>query len=79
LFIGFKPEAPALNNLSLVPDGSLSRGAMSGFGPDVWSGRASQEVFVDLSDVGLASMYPASYWSVSCSGPPWISARMRSH
>ena len=24
--------------------------------PDVWSGRASQEVFVDLSDVGLASM-----------------------
>jgi hypothetical protein len=28
-------------------------------GPDVWSGRASQEVFVDLSDVGLASMYPA--------------------
>jgi hypothetical protein len=34
-------------------------------GPDVWSGRASQEVFVDLSDVGLASMYPASHWSVS--------------
>ena len=28
-------------------------------------GRASQEVFVDLSDVGLASMYPASHWSVS--------------
>jgi hypothetical protein len=27
---------------------------------------------------GLASMYPASVWSV-CSGPPWISARMRSH
>ena len=27
---------------------------------------------------GLASMYPASDWSV-CSGPPWISARMRSH
>jgi hypothetical protein len=27
---------------------------------------------------GLASMYPASDWSV-CSGPPWISARLRSH
>src|SRR5246127_5569584 len=27
---------------------------------------------------GLASMYPDSDWSV-CSGPPWISARMRSH
>ena len=31
--------------------------ATSDNGPDVWSGRASQEVFVDLSDVGLASMY----------------------
>ena len=27
---------------------------------------------------GLASMYPASGWSVLCSGPPWISARLRS-
>ena len=27
---------------------------------------------------GLASMYPASDWSM-CSGPPWISARVRSH
>jgi hypothetical protein len=27
---------------------------------------------------GLASMYPASDWSV-CSGPPWISAHVRSH
>ena len=33
--------------------------------------------FVELSDCGLASMYPASDWSF-CSGPPWISARMRS-
>ena len=33
MFIGFKSEAPALNNLSLVPNGSLSRGAMSGCGP----------------------------------------------
>jgi hypothetical protein len=37
----------------------------SDIGPDVWSGRALQEVFADLSDVGLASMYPASHWSVS--------------
>src|SRR5712691_8060490 len=28
---------------------------------------------------GLASMYPASDWSELCSGPPWISARVRSH
>src|SRR6266446_6376140 len=47
--------------------------------PDVWSGRASQEVFIDLSACGLASMYPASDWSVLCSGPSWISARLRSH
>src|SRR5262249_5457917 len=32
--------------------------------PNVWSGRASQEVFIDLSACGLASMYPASDWSV---------------
>jgi len=29
------------------------------------------------ADSGLASMYPASAWSV-CSGPSWISARKRS-
>ena len=28
---------------------------------------------------GLASMYPASDWSALCSGPSWISARLRSH
>ena len=48
------------------------------FDPHVWSGRALQEVFVDLVVSGLASMYPASDWSF-CSGPSWISARMRSH
>jgi class 3 adenylate cyclase len=31
--------------------------------PDVWSGRALQEVFVDLAVSGLASMYPVSDWS----------------
>jgi hypothetical protein len=47
--------------------------------PNVWSGRASQEVFVELAVSGLASMYPASDWSVLCSWPSWISARVRSH
>src|ERR1700730_14083349 len=28
---------------------------------------------------GLASMYPVSDWSLLCSGPLWISARVRSH
>jgi hypothetical protein len=28
---------------------------------------------------GLASMYPASDWSVLCSEPSWISARLRPH
>src|SRR6185295_11858131 len=34
------------------------------FDPYVWSGRASQEVFVELVVSGLASMYPAFDWSV---------------
>jgi hypothetical protein len=37
------------------------------FDPDVWSGRALQEVFVDLVVSGLASMYPVSSWS--CCAP----------
>jgi hypothetical protein len=32
--------------------------------PNVWSGRAVQEVSSILADGGLASMYPASNWSV---------------
>jgi hypothetical protein len=36
---------------------------ISHFDPDVWSGRALQEVFVDLVVSGLASMYPVSSWS----------------
>ena len=52
----------------------------SRFDPNVWSGRALQEGFVDLARMcGLASMYPASDWSVLCSEPSWISARIRSH
>ena len=34
--------------------------------------------FAELAVSGLASMYPASDWSI-CSGPSWISARVRSH
>ena len=58
---------------------SYGRGETEAIDPDVWSGRASQEVFVELAVSGLASMYPASDWSVLCSGPSWISARVRSH
>ena len=47
--------------------------------PHVWSGRASQEVSSIWGLCGLASMYPASDWSGLCSGPSWISARLRSH
>ena len=49
------------------------------FDPNVWSGRALQVDFAELAVSGLASMYPASDWSVLCSGPSWISARVRSH
>ena len=47
--------------------------------PDVWSGRALQVDFAELAVSGLASMYPVSDWSCFCSGPSWISARVRSH
>jgi len=43
--------------------------------PDVWSGRASQEVFVELAVSGLASMYPAFDWSVMLLAIMDISAR----
>jgi hypothetical protein len=36
--------------------------SFSVFDPDVWSGRALQEVFVELAFSGLASMYPAFDW-----------------
>src|SRR5664280_264703 len=45
---------------------------------NVWSGRALQVDFAELAVSGLASMYPVSDWSI-CSGPSWISARVRSH
>jgi hypothetical protein len=52
--------------------------SFSDFDPDVWSGRALQVDFAELAVSGPASMYPAFDWSVWCSGPSWISARVRS-
>ena len=43
--------------------------------PDVWSGRASQEAFVELAVSGLASMYPAFDWSAVLRAIMDISAR----
>ena len=65
--IGVQPESIMLNMRSSV------------FDPHVWSGRALQVDFAELAVTGLASMYPAFVWSVWCSGPSWISARVRSH
>ena len=53
----------------------LARNGLSAFDPYVWSGRASQEVFVDLAVSGLASMYPASDWSALLRAIMDISAR----
>jgi hypothetical protein len=47
--------------------------------PYVWSGPARCKRFRQLGRCGLASMYPASDWSVLCSGPSWISARIRAN
>jgi len=44
---------------------SSVRGQTEGIDPNVWSGRALQEVFVELAFSGLASMYPVSDWSWS--------------
>jgi hypothetical protein len=38
-----------------------------------------RRTFIELADCGLASMYPAFDWSLLCSGPSWISARVRAH
>jgi hypothetical protein len=47
---------------------------------NVWCGRALQESFVDLSACGLASMYPASDWSVLCApGHHGNQRALRSH
>jgi len=37
-----------------------------------------QEIFDELAVSGLASLYPAFDWNMSCSWPSWVSARVRS-
>jgi len=73
--------SPGKTGCPLLGVKRTSRGlvTMSAFDPNVWSGRALQVDFAELAVSGLASMYPASDWSVLCSGPLWISARVRSH
>jgi hypothetical protein len=39
--------------------GRSAHGQIGANDPNVWSGRALQEVFVELAVSGLASMYPA--------------------
>ena len=68
---------PSRNNQRCTEGTGLDDGKNVANDPNVWSGRALQEVFVDLVVSGLASMYPAFDWSI-CSGPSWISARLRS-
>jgi hypothetical protein len=78
--MGGKTGGAALASPQLVKADVRAFRRHSGFDPNVWSGRALQEGFVDLARMcGLASMYPASDWSVLCSEPSWISARVRSH
>jgi hypothetical protein len=58
---------------------SLASRGPSTHDPDVWSGRALQEDFIESGVSGLASMYPAFDWSSMGSWPSWISGRVRSH
>ena len=81
---GTKRQFAAPQNLVAIggiadKQGQLALPASAAIDPYVWSGRALQVDFADLAVSGLASMYPASDWSVLCSGPSWISARVRSH
>jgi hypothetical protein len=66
------------NNVAIRANRTWLKRANDANDPNVWSGRALQENFVELVVSGLASMYPAYCWSVG-SWPSWISARMRSH
>jgi hypothetical protein len=56
------PERFADSQIPLAPR------APSIHDPNVWSGRALQENFVELAVSGLASMYPASDWGVGAPG-----------
>ena len=67
---------PLLNVRYRVRSGKhLLAASISGFDPDVWSGRALQVDFAELAVGGLASMYPAFYWSVVLRAIMDISAR----
>src|ERR1700738_2363519 len=57
------PTAPENVRLSGVNRKWLAYGQNDAIDPNVWSGRALQEVFVDRVVSGLASMYPVSSWS----------------
>ena len=71
-------ECPVQCPLTGAMRKSHSGAGKTAFDPNVWSGRALQVVSPSLAVSGLASMYSAFDWSI-CSGPSWISARMRSH
>jgi hypothetical protein len=59
-----RTTAPIRPRPSLPPRVRNVARPTSPFDPNVWSGRASQEVFVELAVSGPASMYPAFDWSV---------------
>jgi len=44
---------------------------------NVWPGRAVQDGFPRATNVRAASMYQVSSWSIFCSGPSWVSARIQ--
>src|ERR1700676_1002335 len=52
--------------------------SISHFDPDVWSGRALQEDFVELAAAGLHQCIRLLIGAL-CSEPSWKSARVRSH
>ena len=74
------PRCKAMSGLGATADIGRCHGldGSVAFDPNVWSGRALQENFVELAASGLASMYPAFSWSIG-SWPQWISARVPSH
>ena len=71
-------RSPGVGRISRPADPFLTRMYGPAVRCNVWSGRALQVDFAELAVSGLASMYPASDWSI-CSGPSWKSARVRSH
>jgi len=52
---------------------------MSAHGTTVWTGRALQVGSGEWVETALVLLYPALWWSMLCSWPTWISARIQSH